>query len=66
MKKKKIAIVLFILQGIALVGLLANGSFNTFTRGGALYALAHLAGFFLPTIIGFILLSTAKKEQASS
>lgn len=66
MKKKKIAIVLFILQGIALVGQLANGSFNTLSQGGGFNALAGLAGFFLPTIIGLILLSMAKKEQASS
>lgn len=67
MKKKKIAIVLFVLQGIGLVTGLTNGSLlNTVTHSGAGYALGYLAGFFLPTIIGVILLNKAKKEQAKS
>lgn len=67
MKKKKIAIVLFILQAIALVMAFADGSLlNTFTHAGTGYALGELIGFFLPTIIAIILLNKAKKEQAKS
>lgn len=67
MKKKKIAIVLLVLQAIALVMGLADGSLlNTVTRSGAGSALGYLIGFFLPTIIAVILLNKAKKEQAKS
>lgn len=67
MKKKKIAIVLLVLQAIALVMGLADGSLlNTFTHSGAGYGLAYLIGFFLPTIIAIILLNKAKKEQPKS
>lgn len=67
MKKKKIAIVLFVLQGIALVMVLTDGSLaSLFATAGAGYAGGYLMGFFLPTIIGVILLNKAKKEQAKS
>lgn len=67
MKKKKIAIVLFVLQGISLVMVLSDGSMaSLFANEVAGDAGAFLIGFFLPTIIGIILLSKAKKEQAKS
>lgn len=63
MKKKKIAIVLFVLQAISLVGALTSESLSTMFSGGDA---VFMIGFFLPTIIGIILLCTANKQQPKS
>lgn len=59
-KKKKAAIVLFILQGVALLS-------SIFTGGIAmLLSVPTAIGFFIPTIIGVILIIKDKKENKSS
>lgn len=72
-KKKKTplktaAIVLFVFQGLSLFGALSSGSFfrmlsQAFTAGAA--GISQLFGYFLPSIIGFILLGRHKKKQAA-
>lgn len=55
---KKAAIILFVLQGLAVFGNLSGG-------GRPLYAMGipELIGFFLPTIIGVILLNKHNKKN---
>ena len=55
------AIVLFVLQAMGIFGALIGGSFNL--SGGLVHQIAYLIGFFLPTIIGIILLVAAKKKK---
>ncbi|MGN1443122.1 MAG: hypothetical protein ACI4XE_04655 [Acutalibacteraceae bacterium] len=50
------AIVLFVFQVLGLIGSVANGSFSAM---GA----AQLIGFFVPAIIGIVLLTMAKKRE---
>ena len=52
----KISLVLFILQAIAVLGSIING--NLFTMG-----LFELIGFFLPAIIGVILIYRDKNKK---
>lgn len=59
-KKKKIAVVLFILQGIALLGSIVSGGI-----AGIISSIPFAIGFFIPTIIGVILIVKDKKESNS-
>ena len=59
---KKVGIVLLCLQGIALLGGIANGSLLGMFTSGVL-GFAELIGFCLPGIIGAILLAKANKKE---
>lgn len=55
---KVIAIILFVMQALSL--------FGTFSGGGSLpMNIPYLLGYFLPTIIGIILLSKSNKKKQS-
>lgn len=55
-------IVLLCLQGVALLGGIANGSLVGMLSSGVM-GIVELIGFCLPGIIGVILLSKAKKKE---
>jgi hypothetical protein len=56
---KTIGIILIILQIVGLFGSVVNGSISTlFLRG-----IPYLLGYFLPAIIGIILLTKASKKN---
>ena len=55
-------IVLLCLQGVALLGSIANGSLLAMFTSGVT-GFAKLIGFCLPAIIGIILLMKAKKKE---
>jgi sugar phosphate permease len=55
-------IVLLCLQGAALLGGIVNGSLSTMFTSGT-RGFGQLIGFFLPAIIGIILLMKAKKNS---
>ena len=61
---KKAAVILFILQAVALVGGIAGKS-DVFVINNA-GDIATLIGFFLPAIIGIVLFIKAKKKEQSS
>ena len=58
---KKAGIVLICLQVLGVIGGIANGSLESMLSAGA-GGIAQLIGFFLPGIIGVILLVRAKKK----
>lgn len=59
---KVAGIVLLCLQGVALLGSIANGSLlGMFTSG--IMGFVQLIGFCLPAIIGVFLLIKAKKKE---
>ena len=57
-KKKKIAVVLFIIQGIALLGSIVSGAI-----AGIILNIPMAIGFFIPAIIGAVLFVKDKKES---
>ena len=59
---KTAGIVLLCLQGVALLGGIANGSLQNMLTSGV-RGFGNLIGFLLPTIIGVILLMKAKKKS---
>ena len=59
-KKRKIAKVLFVLQAIAIFGGLSNGSLLVMVAGGPAGWCA-LLGYFVPAIVGVILMKQADK-----
>lgn len=60
---KKIGIILLVLQGVALLGGVASGSIaSTFSVNGAA-DIFRLLGYFLPAIIGVILINKAGKKK---
>ncbi len=59
---KKASIVLFILQAIALIGGIANGSFSDMLSSGVA-GIFELIGFCIPGIIGAILYVKADKKD---
>lgn len=61
---KKTGIILLFLQAFAIFGGVVNGSLARLFSFNSAYAIFELLGFFLPTIIGVILLLRAKKKAA--
>ena len=62
---KIIAYILFVLQGLSSAGSLSNGAlfgiiYGVFTEG--YYGLSQMVGYFLPAIIGTILLVLQKRK----
>ncbi|MBR4309032.1 MAG: hypothetical protein IKT58_05505 [Oscillospiraceae bacterium] len=56
---KKAGIILVVLQVVALLGLAAGNGIDSVFNGG----IAKTIGFFIPAIIGVILLYKAKKQE---
>lgn len=61
---KKAGIILLILQAFAIFGGVVNGNLERLFAFDGLPAIFKLLGFFLPAIIGIILLLRAKKKAA--
>jgi len=60
--KKKIGIILLVVQVIAILGGMTNGSVETMLAADSITEGAELLGFCLPGIIGIILLIRGKKK----
>jgi len=56
-------IILLVLQAVALFGSVVNGSISTMFSISGGYAVGRLLGYFLPAIIGVILLVKANKKK---
>lgn len=56
-------IILLVLQALAIVGNILNGSIGEMFADLSVYGLAKLLGFFIPAIIGAILLAVGAKKS---
>ena len=61
---KVAGIILLVVQAISLLGSVANGSIGTLFDFGGVREICRLLGFFLPSIIGVVLLMKASKKKA--
>lgn len=61
---KKAGIILLVLQVVAMLGGLVNGNLARMFSFSSATGVFELLGFFLPAIIGVILLIKAKKKAA--
>jgi hypothetical protein len=65
---KTIAYILFVLQGISIFGGISSGSFSTMISQamfGGVAGISQLLGYFLPTIIGIILIRKHNKKHGT-
>ena len=61
---KVAGVILLVLQAISLLGSVANGDIGALFNFGRVREIGRLLGFFLPSIIGVVLLMKASKNNA--